>query len=61
MTPDLALALHLRIVGVLMALLVVVNFFVPAAFNWREELSRLSLLNRQIFIAHRCSSCWSSR
>jgi hypothetical protein len=38
MTPDPALALHLRIVGVLMALLVVVNLFVPGRFNWREEL-----------------------
>jgi hypothetical protein len=52
MTPDPALALHLRIVGVLMALLVVVNLFVPGRFNWREELARLSLLNRQIVVAH---------
>lgn len=52
MTPDPTLVFHLRVVGVLMALLVVVNLFVPGRFNWREELSRLSLLNRQIFQAH---------
>ena len=52
MTPDPTLLFHLRMVGVLMALLAVVNLFVPGRFNWREELSRVSLLNRQIFQAH---------
>jgi len=46
------LLLHLRLTGVVMASLVVVNLFVPRRFNWREEMSRLSLLNRQIFQAH---------
>jgi hypothetical protein len=50
-TPDVLLV-HLRIVGVLMALLVVVNLFVPGRFHWREEMARLSLLNRQIFQVH---------
>ena len=35
-----------------MALLVVINLFVPSRFHWREEMARLSLLNRQIFQAH---------
>lgn len=52
MTPDSTLVFHLRTVGVLMALLACVNLFVPGRFNWREELSRVSLLNRQIFQAH---------
>jgi hypothetical protein len=53
MTLDTAtLTVHLRIVGALMALLVVVNLVVPSLFNWRDELSRVSLLNRQIFQAH---------
>ena len=52
MTPDPTLVFHLRVVGGLMALLAVVNLFVPGRFNWREELSRVSLLNRQIFQAH---------
>ena len=53
MTLDSAsLAVHLHVVGIVMALLVVVNLFVPGRFHWREDLSRVSLLNRQIFQAH---------
>jgi hypothetical protein len=48
----MTLELHLRIVGVIMAGLVVVNLFVPRRFHWTEELARLSLINRQIFQAH---------
>jgi hypothetical protein len=51
MTPDLLLV-HLRVVGLIMAALVVVNLAIPHRFAWRVELSRLSLLNRQIFTAH---------
>ena len=43
---------HLHTVGVLMAMLVVVNVVVPFRYRWREEMSALSLLNRQIFQAH---------
>ena len=46
------LAIHLRVVGAIMVVLVAVNLFVPRRFNWSEELSRVSLLNRQIFQAH---------
>jgi hypothetical protein len=46
------LLLNLRIVGVIMAALAVLNLFVPARLHWREEMARLSLLNRQIFQAH---------
>jgi hypothetical protein len=49
--PDVLL-LHLRIVGVIMAVLVVVNVHVPRRYRWREEMAGLSLLNRQIFQAH---------
>ena len=53
MTLDAGVLLfNLRLVGVLMAGLVVVNLFVPGRFQWREELSRVSLLNRQIFEVH---------
>jgi hypothetical protein len=48
----MTLVLHLRLVGVVMAALVVVNLFVPRRFRWREEMARLSLVNRQIFQAH---------
>ena len=50
-SPD-TLLLHLRLAGVVMASLVVVNLLVPGRFHWREEMSRLSLVNRQIFQAH---------
>jgi hypothetical protein len=46
------LLVHLRLVGVLMAGLVAVNLVVPHRYHWRDELARLSLLNRQIFQAH---------
>ena len=46
------LLIHLRAAGVLLAALVVINLFVPLRFGWRTDLSRVSLLNRQIFQAH---------
>ena len=46
------LLVHLHVGGVAMASLVVVNMFVPSRFHWREEMSRLSLVNRQIFQVH---------
>lgn len=53
MTLDPATLLpHLRAVGLVMAMLVAVNLGVPSQFHWKEELSRVSLLNRQIFQAH---------
>src|SRR4029434_7631123 len=44
--------LHLRIVGVLLLLLVAVNFYVPRRFNWRTDVASLSLINRQIMRVH---------
>lgn len=46
------LLVNLRAAGLLLAALVVVNLFVPSRFDWRTDLSRVSLLNRQIFQAH---------
>jgi len=48
----MTLLTHLRFVGVIMAVLVVVNLFVPGRLRWREELARVSLVNRQIFQVH---------
>ena len=50
-TPDVLLV-HLRITGIIMALLVVVNLFIPSRLRWREDTARLSLVNRQIFQVH---------
>ena len=38
--------------GVLLILLAIAHLFFPKPFHWKEELSRLSLLNRQIFLVH---------
>src|SRR5215204_4630377 len=46
------LILHLKLVGLLILGLCVLNFFLPKRFNWKEELARLSLINRQIFLVH---------
>ena len=51
MTPDLLLV-NLRVVGVFMAGLVVMNLFVPRHLKWREDLEHVSLVNRQIFKVH---------
>ena len=50
-------ALHLRIVGVIMLLLVAMNTYVPRRFRWREEMASLSILNRQIFQVHAVFIC----
>ena len=44
--------LHLKAVGVLILAIVCLNFALPRHFGWKQELSRLSLLTRQIFIVH---------
>ena len=48
MNPEL----HIRICGVILLILAASHVAFPRFFNWREELSRLSLLNRQIFLVH---------
>ena len=47
--------LALRMAGVFLLGLFVLNFFVPARFKWDDELSRLSLINRRIFQVHAMS------
>ncbi len=46
------IALHLQIVGVLQWLLAALHFVLPQRFGRKEDLARLSLINRQIFIVH---------
>ena len=48
----MTLLTHLRFVGVIMVLLVIANLFVPGRLRWRDELARVSLVNRQIFQVH---------
>ena len=44
--------LHLRIVGGILILLAFIHVVFPGRFDWKSELSSLSLLNRQIMYVH---------
>jgi hypothetical protein len=48
----MTLELHLKAVGALILAIVGLNFALPRHFGWKQELARLSLLTRQIFIVH---------
>ena len=53
MTIDSGLLLvNLRVAGLVLAVLVVVNLFVPSRFGWRADMAKHTLINRQIFQAH---------
>jgi hypothetical protein len=51
------LRLQLQIVGGLQVLLALAHLAFPRRFGWREELVRLSPLNRQIFYVHAFFIC----
>jgi hypothetical protein len=44
--------LHLKIVGILLILLALIHYFFPKYFNWKKELSSLSIINRQLMYVH---------
>jgi len=44
--------MHVKIMGVLMLALAAANAGLPRWLRWREELKRLSLLNRQVVVVH---------
>ncbi len=48
----LSLGFHLKLAGLTLLFLGVSHAFFDRRFQWREELSRVSLLNRQIFYVH---------
>lgn len=48
----MSLALPLRIAGLGLIVLAALHFAFPKRFHWKEELARLSPLNRQIFQVH---------
>lgn len=47
-----ALIINLRIVGASMIMLAILHGGFYNRFNWKDELPKLSLLNRQIFYVH---------
>lgn len=48
---------HLRIAGAMQIALALMHLDFGRRFHWREELARLSLLNRQIFHVHTLFVC----
>ena len=44
--------LHLRIIGVLLIILALLHSFFPKYFKWEQELSSLSIINRQMMYVH---------
>lgn len=48
----MSLLFHLRVAGILQILLALFHLLLPSRLNWREDLNRLSLVNRQIFWVH---------
>jgi hypothetical protein len=44
------LELHLRIVGISLICLALMHFTLPKKFQWKSELSSLSLFNRHMFV-----------
>jgi cytochrome c biogenesis protein CcdA len=48
----MSLELHLKLAGLAMMVLGVAHVLFGPRFKWKEELERVSLLNRQIFYVH---------
>ena len=46
------LIIHIRIIGVCFILLGLVHVIFPSYFNWKNELNKLSLINRQMMQFH---------
>ncbi len=44
--------LHLKIIGILLIALALVHIIFPRYFNWKNELSSLSIINRQLVYVH---------
>jgi hypothetical protein len=44
--------IHLIIIGVSFVVLALIHIVFPKYFNWRKELSSLSLINRQMMTVH---------
>jgi hydrogenase-4 membrane subunit HyfE len=44
--------LHIKLIGILLIALALVHIVFPKYFNWRKELSSLSLINRQMMTVH---------
>jgi len=46
------MVIHLKIIGVILLLLALLHLAFPRYFGWKQELSTLSLINRQMMYVH---------
>lgn len=46
------MTIHIKIIGLLLIILSFVHIVFPKYFNWKNELSNLSLINRQMMVIH---------
>lgn len=46
------MGLHLTIIGILLITLALIHAIFPSYFNWKQELSSLSIINRQMMYVH---------
>lgn len=44
--------LHIKIIGMITILLALAHVIFPVYFNWKQELSSLNLINRQMMLVH---------
>ena len=44
--------LHLKIIGTLLIVLALLHYFFPKYFNWKQDLSSVSIINRQVMYIH---------
>lgn len=44
--------LHLKIIGLLLIVLAFIHIIFPKYFKWKQELSTLSIMNRQMMYVH---------
>jgi hypothetical protein len=47
-----SLELHLQVAGVLLLLLAALHPALPKQLGWKDDLAKLTLVNRQIFLVH---------
>jgi hypothetical protein len=48
----MSLELHLRIAGALLLLLAAIHPWMPKELRWKEDLAKLTPVNRQVFLVH---------
>lgn len=44
--------IHFKIIGILLITLALLHFYFPKYFSWKQELGKLTLINRQIMYVH---------